>query len=101
MANNSSPRLRKRRKFKDVKKNAKRWSKKGGASSSSGPPPAKKAKSGAVRMIITSDALADDSTEHPSKTVRVASSDVEDADQSEDDDCDDDHWSLLRTCAQA
>jgi hypothetical protein len=52
-----------------VKKNAKRWSKKGGASSSSGPPPAKKAKSAAVHMIITSDDLDDDSTEHPSKTA--------------------------------
>jgi hypothetical protein len=41
-------------------------------------------------MITTSDALHDDSTEHPSKTARVASPDVEDADQSEDDDSDDD-----------
>jgi hypothetical protein len=60
--------FKQRRKFKDVKKNAKRWSKKGGASSSSDPPPAKKAKSAAVHMIITSDALDDNSTEHPSKT---------------------------------
>jgi hypothetical protein len=73
--------FKQRRKFKDVKKNAKRSSKKGGASSSSGPPPAKKAKSSAVHMIITSDALDDDSTEHPSKTARVASPDVEDADR--------------------
>ena len=57
--------FKQRRKFKDVKKNAKRWSKKGGASSSSDPPPAKKAKSAAVHMIITLDALDDDSTEHP------------------------------------
>ncbi len=53
------------RKFKDVKKNAKRWSKKGGASSSSDPPPVKKAKSATVHMIITSETLDDDSTEHP------------------------------------
>jgi hypothetical protein len=78
-------------KFKDVKKNAKGWSKKGGASSSSGRPPAKKAKSASVHMIITSDALDDDSTEHPSKTTSVASPDVEDTDQSEDDDSDVDH----------
>ena len=85
MANNSShvtmtpaaqESFKQRRKFKDVKKNAKRWSKKGGASSSSGPPLAKKAKSAAVHMIITSDALDDDS-----KTARVASPDVEDADR--------------------
>ncbi len=69
------------RKFKDVKKNTKRWSKKGGASSSSGPPPDKKVKSAAVHMIITSDALDDDSTEHPSKTAHVASPDVEDDDR--------------------
>ena len=55
---------------------------------SSGPPAAKKAKFGAVHMITTSDVLDDDSTEHPSKTVHVVSSDVEDADQSEDDDSD-------------
>ena len=79
------------RKFKDVKKNAKRWSKKGGASSSSDPPPAKKAKSSDVHMIITSDTIDDDSTEHPSKTARLVSPNVEDVDQSEDDDSDVDH----------
>jgi hypothetical protein len=83
--------FKQRRKFRDVKKNAKHWSKKGGTSSSSGPPLAKKTKSATVHMIITSDALDDDSTEHPSKTALVASPDVEDADQSEDDDSDVDH----------
>jgi hypothetical protein len=43
--------FKQRRKFKAVKKNAKRWSsKKNGASSSSGPP-SKKGKSGTVHMI--------------------------------------------------
>ncbi len=43
--------FKQRRKFKSVKKNAKRWSsKKNGASSSSGPP-SKKGKSGTVHMI--------------------------------------------------
>ena len=44
-------------------------------------------------MITTqSDAFEDEgSTEHPSKKARLASPDVEDADQSEDDDSDDDH----------
>jgi hypothetical protein len=83
--------FKQRRKFKDVKKNAKRWSKKVGASSFSEPTPAKKAKSGVAHMITTSDTLDDDSTERPSKTVCVASPDVEDADHSEDDDSDDAH----------
>jgi hypothetical protein len=84
--------FKQRRKFKDVKKNTKRWSNKVGASSSSGPNPAKKAKSGAVHMITKSDTHHDEgSTEPPSTKARVASPDVEDADQSEDDDSDDDH----------
>ncbi len=64
-----------------MKKNAKRWSEKGDASSSSGLPPVKKTKSSVVHMIITSDILDDDSTENPSKTTRVASTDVEDVDR--------------------
>ena len=79
-----------RRKFKSVKKNAKRWSKqsskKGEASSSSGPP-AKKGKSGAVNMITSFE--DEGPTERASKKARLAS-DIEDADQSADDESDND-----------
>ena len=72
--------FKQRHKFTTVKKNAKRWSKKGSASSSSGPP-AKKAKSGAVNMITTqSNAFEDEgSAERPSKKARFTSSTVDDA----------------------
>jgi hypothetical protein len=76
------------RKFKTVKKNAKRWtSKKTRASSSSGPP-SKKGKSGAVHMIT---AFNDEgSAEHTSKKARLASPDIENADQSAVDESDND-----------
>jgi hypothetical protein len=75
------------RKFKAVK-NAKRWSsKKNGASSSSGPP-SKKGKSGALNMITVFHDKG--STKHISKKSRLASSVIENADQSADDDSDND-----------
>ncbi len=69
-----------RRKFKSVKKNAKRWSKLGGSkkgdSSSSSGPPSKKGKTGSVHMIT---AFNDEgSTQHTSKKVRLASPAVAD-----------------------
>jgi hypothetical protein len=80
--------FKQRRKFKAVKKNAKRWSfKKNNASSSSGPP-SKMDKSGAAHMIT---AFNDEgSTEHTSKEARFASPDIENADQSADDEYDND-----------
>jgi hypothetical protein len=73
-----------RRKFKSVKKNAKRWSqqgfKKGDSSSSSGPL-SKKDKTGAVHMLT---AFNDEgSTEHTSKKARLVSPAV--ADESDND----------------
>jgi hypothetical protein len=80
--------FKQRRKFKAVKKNAKHWSsKKTGASSSSGPP-SKKGKSEAVHMITAFN--NEDSTEHTSKKARLASPDIENADQSADDESDND-----------
>jgi hypothetical protein len=82
--------FKQRRKFKAVKKNAKRWSSEKGGASSSSSPPSKKGKSGAVNMITTqSDAFEDEgSTEHSSKKARLASPAV--ADQSDDDESDND-----------
>jgi len=79
-----------RRKFKSVKKNAKRWSKLGGSkkgdSSSSSGPPSKKGKTGDVHMLT---AVNDErSTDRASKKPRLAS--IEDADQSADDESDND-----------
>jgi hypothetical protein len=80
--------FKQRLKFKAVKKNAKRWSsQKNNAASSSGPP-SKKGKSGAVHMIT---AFNDEgSTEHTLKKARLASPDIENADQSADDESDND-----------
>jgi hypothetical protein len=76
------------RKFKAVNKNAKRWSSKKNGASSFSVPSSKKGKSGAVHMITS---LNDEgSTEHTSKKARLASSDIENADQSTDDESDDD-----------
>ncbi len=59
-----------RRKFKAVKKNAKRWSsEKNNASFFSGPPP-KKGKSGSVHMITTFNDKGSD--EHTSKEAHLA-----------------------------
>jgi hypothetical protein len=80
--------FKQRRKFKSVKKNAKRFSKQGskkGDASSSGP--AKKGKSGAVHMITSFE--DEGSTERASKKTRLAS-DIDDADQSADDESDND-----------
>jgi hypothetical protein len=80
--------FKQRRKFKAVKKNAKRWSsKKNGAASTFGPP-SKKGKSGAVHMIT--DFNDEGSTEHTSKKERLASPDIENAEQSADDGSDND-----------
>jgi hypothetical protein len=53
------------KKFKAVKKNAKRWSSKKTDASSSSDPPSKKGKSGVVHMITAFN--NEDSTEHTSK----------------------------------